>query len=877
MQITEKQYQSLNISASPGFSTAQGRENERRGWTKETYAAKNKEPGNRYDWSRKHLNFEITSVAVASDKRKKKFERKIIPLGSQVKSLKERYESRLDELHYSPFKEGVANQPNTCVDFVFSGDHDRMTEIAFGKPMDFDWEEDNSDVTLVRDPDNPNLAQIEKMALDYYDFLCRKFGEENVIGFECHLDETTPHFHALVVPVALKEEVGKKGGYELKDCVKEEFLNIKEKINSRDYSRLSAEDKILYRPSDGYYKSDDNGNAIVEYGRCSLITVLEYGKLPEEEKSRYRQMERRMVPSVYYAHYFGKTKYDARRSYKQWHTTLHDEVGDKWGLDRGEDTSLMTLEELKEHRKKNKRRLQREAAALAKKNKEEEKKIEKAREERLKEERDLDTIKAEKEKAKFERDAALYEKDQAEELRDTATSEANKAVAKKENALQQLNTVNQEVEVRQGELDGINTTISIRATTLHNVNSEIENTTKNLGKAKSELKSTNEKLTRANNEVTSVQKKKQDLLNDIDVLADVKNIARQNVDDYVKDLSHIEFVVSEDVRKKMVSPLKNNPRVTYKNPALTVEELERISNEEIEKSFEKASMFKKSELLKKVRDILTDKQTILRDVVGKTQMKGIEEANKKIYQEIRRKYAEIAKKADKYDELIRKGISERSYNEVLKERDAAQEKARRLPITEEMLDVAWPGLRKAKDVLVNPELDDWHMNDEQRKIVLDSIREDPKHGIKDILDILKYALWFRPTITLATRTDAIMLATETGVKELQDKGVDLIKDATAIIGNLAEELGQEISAVAERAAHSAVCLFYNYLDAATTISESGGGGGGNITELTGWDGRKKDEDDKVFAGRCLNAAIGMNTSPKQIQEKSKKRGGGRGV
>ena len=49
MQICDKQYQSLNISASPSFATAQGRENERRDWTEETYLAKNKQPGNRYE------------------------------------------------------------------------------------------------------------------------------------------------------------------------------------------------------------------------------------------------------------------------------------------------------------------------------------------------------------------------------------------------------------------------------------------------------------------------------------------------------------------------------------------------------------------------------------------------------------------------------------------------------------------------------------------------------------------------------------------------------------------------------------------------------------------------------------------------------------
>ena len=100
----------------------------------------------------------------------------IIPLGTQEKSLKERYDERLKELKFKPWSPDAPNQPNTCVDFVFNGDHDRMTEIAFGKPMDFDWSEDNSSVTLADDPNHPGFKQIETLALAYYEFLCRKFG-----------------------------------------------------------------------------------------------------------------------------------------------------------------------------------------------------------------------------------------------------------------------------------------------------------------------------------------------------------------------------------------------------------------------------------------------------------------------------------------------------------------------------------------------------------------------------------------------------------------------------------------------------------------------------------------------------------------------------
>ena len=335
MQICDKQYQSLNISASPSFATAQGRENERRDWTEETYLAKNNQPGNRYDWSRKHLNFEIKRghTMIMKNGQTHYIKPRIIPLGSQRKTLKQRYEQRLKELDYKPWAKDAPNQPNTCVDFVISGDHDRMTEIAFGKPVDLDWQEDNGNVTLADDPNCRGRKQIETMALDYYDFLCRKFGEENVIGFECHLDETTPHFHALVIPVAERVKRGKVGGYELNPDVKDDGKERPEHITTRQFGRLSEDEQRFYKPA-----------------------------------------KKKKVLAVSYSHYFGETRFAASQSYKQWHTMLHDEVGDKWGLSRGEDTSLMTAEERKEHRKKNKRQLERERLEALKKAEEAEKK-----------------------------------------------------------------------------------------------------------------------------------------------------------------------------------------------------------------------------------------------------------------------------------------------------------------------------------------------------------------------------------------------------------------------------------------------------------------------------------------------------------------------
>lgn len=85
--------------------------------------------------------------------------------------------------------------------------------------------------------------------LEYYKFLCRKFGEENVLGLECHLDETTPHFHALVVPVAERKPQGRTGGYELDPDIESDGKERPKHIITRQYERLSEEEKRFYKPA----------------------------------------------------------------------------------------------------------------------------------------------------------------------------------------------------------------------------------------------------------------------------------------------------------------------------------------------------------------------------------------------------------------------------------------------------------------------------------------------------------------------------------------------------------------------------------------------------------------------------------------------------
>ena len=66
--------------------------------------------------------------------------------------------------------------------------------------------------------------------------------------------------------------------------------------------------------------------------------------------------------------------------------------------------------------------------------------------------------------------------------------------------------------------------------------------------------------------------------------------------------------------------------------------------------------------------------------------------------------------------------------------------------------------------------------------------------------------------------------------------------------------GNEIATV-ENIAHTAMLLFAGYIDAATSMSESCGGGGGSTPE-SDW-GKKDDEDERMFARRCLLMAHSM--------------------
>lgn len=170
--------QVMDFRPSKGITTAQSNEHQRR-WTEKGWQSAVAQ-GN-YDRSRERLNFEIRNG-------------KVCPV-DKSRSIPERMAEILRDRGIKDPNEGLEESRfRTVANFIFGGSRERMTELAFG----------NQKVDLTHGADNSHLHRckdIEDWAKDVYRFVADKYGEENVVAFIVHLDETNPHVHCTLLPI----------------------------------------------------------------------------------------------------------------------------------------------------------------------------------------------------------------------------------------------------------------------------------------------------------------------------------------------------------------------------------------------------------------------------------------------------------------------------------------------------------------------------------------------------------------------------------------------------------------------------------------------------------------------------------------------------
>lgn len=208
--------QVVNFRVRKGFTAAQSREHQRN-WSEKGWACALAH-GN-YDRSRERLNFEITKGGKVQPIDKSKSIPKIMAMTLAARGIADPNAGR-EEPKY-----------RTVVDFVLSGSPGRMREMAFGNQEVVFKGGDNSENYSLR-----RMPEIEHWARDMYRFVSDKYGEENIIGFYVHLDESTPHIHCTILPIqngkfAFKKMFAGKDKYEFKEkttALHDEFAKVNE-------------------------------------------------------------------------------------------------------------------------------------------------------------------------------------------------------------------------------------------------------------------------------------------------------------------------------------------------------------------------------------------------------------------------------------------------------------------------------------------------------------------------------------------------------------------------------------------------------------------------------------------------------------------------
>lgn len=206
----------MDIRASKGMTVGQSNEHQRRwsekGWNNATAT------GN-YDRSREPLNFEIKKGGIISSVDKRKSIPQLMAENLAERGIKDPNEGR------------EIPKYRTVVNFIFGGTRERMLEIAFG----------NQKVDLMQGADNSHIKRspdIERWAQDMYRFASDKWGEENIVAFIVHLDETNPHVHMTLLPIdkdkkfAFKKMFAGKDKYEYKEimlALHDELAKVNEK------------------------------------------------------------------------------------------------------------------------------------------------------------------------------------------------------------------------------------------------------------------------------------------------------------------------------------------------------------------------------------------------------------------------------------------------------------------------------------------------------------------------------------------------------------------------------------------------------------------------------------------------------------------------
>ena len=275
-------YQVLDIKTQKGMSEAESAEHLRKRTADSLREAKRK--GN-YDVTREHLNFEIGKgcVVKAVDKEHS------IPMRMKANLISRGIKDPNEGL-----KEG---KYRTVVNMILGGSRDQMRRLAFGdQPIREGEDADNSQVTRQK--------PIEDWAKDMYQFMAKKYGEENIVAFVVHLDEMNPHIHCTLMPIdetgkfnykGIFNGKGKKFGLSDYYFRLHDELSIINKKYSLDRGSHVADTGARHRSTEEYVRYLDEQREQLER-KCSTLQndIIEYRQTKRELDDEIKKAEKRV-------------------------------------------------------------------------------------------------------------------------------------------------------------------------------------------------------------------------------------------------------------------------------------------------------------------------------------------------------------------------------------------------------------------------------------------------------------------------------------------------------------------------------------------------------------------------------------------------------
>lgn len=335
----------------------------------------------------------------------------------------------------------------------------------------------------------------------------------------------------------------------------------------------------------------------------------------------------------------------------------------------------------------------------------------------------------------------------------------------------------------------------------------------------------------ARKERDDVKKEKTELEKKVEELANAIGDPREVAD--VKTFDQLVFSYNPNSKGVIITNLKakGKTEISVMDVIMAAfEERDKVKDQK--KGFwEDTNEFKKKQACE-IKSIITDMQSILRSF-DSVRVKDLTERSRALVKQEIRQNAIAMKKIQQYDEMAKKGITVELY-------DKAKEKADKFDQAHTILESLWTGIWDAVQVIVNPRLDSYVMNNEEKETIRKALGEEPKARLANSTWMLMAACSIRE-IADGTKSDIYQIGAESGIGYLKKLGL-----------SMEEGIVDDASKVAATTA----CLFFGFADAVTTISESCGGGGCGNSDLPK---KKDDEDNLAFAKRCHQIAKTMHT------------------